>query len=302
MADELEGNQSESLADEGNKQGQESLESESPPENLEKVILEKAAAGADESAASEKKEEKPLPYDQDPKWKKARAAEARVEKIIEKYGYDDIDELEAALDEGKTISELIGKRDAKKLIEDSQTLQTYREYWEEEKRKEQEELEEPDERAERLAKELKTLKQQTEEKEKTAQEKKKLAEALVDYEKIVENIISQQKFSKEESEIATLLLGVKNPFNTIDIEDKLAIKKMAKENTAKFKSFVDKIRQEAVDEYAKGKSKFIPISPTASPAKTSVSKKDIPKDASVDDVFSKLQKTLIENLTKGIGS
>ena len=301
MAEELEGVQPDTLPGE-KEQGQESLESDSPTESLEEKVLKQAAEKTDESAASEKGKEKPLPFDQNPKWKKARAAEARVDKIIEKYGYDDIDELEAALDEGNTISELIGKRDAKKLIEDSQTLEKYREYWKEQKLKEQEAEETPDERADRLAKELKVLKQQTEEKDKTAKEKKALAAALVDYENVVENIVGQQKFSKEEAEMASLLLGVKNPFNVIDIEDKLAVKKMAKENTAKFKTFVDKIRQEAIDEYSKGKSKFIPISPTVPPAKESVSKQDLPKDASVDDVFSKLQKTLIENLSKGMGS
>jgi len=301
MAEELEGAQPDTLPGE-KEQGQESLESDSPTESLEEKVLKQAAEKTDESAASEKGKEKPLPFDQNPKWKKARAAEARVDKIIEKYGYDDIDELEAALDEGNTISELIGKRDAKKLIEDSQTLEKYREYWEEQKLKEQEAEETPDERADRLAKELRSLKQQTDEKEKTAKEKKALAAALVDYENVVENIVGQQKFSKEEAEMASLLLGVKNPFNVIDIEDKLAVKKMAKENTAKFKTFVDKIRQEAIDEYSKGKSKFIPISPTVPPAKESVSKQDLPKDASVDDVFSKLQKTLIENLSKGMGS
>lgn len=304
MAEELEGNEPTSLSGD-EETGAITDKSDSPPENLEEKIL-KQAAEKDESAASEEKEEKgkekPPPYDQDPKWKKARAAEARVDKIIEKYGYDDIDALESDLDKGKSISDLIGERDARKLIEDSETLQKYREYWEEQKLKERDEEETPEEKAERLSQELGTIKKQSAEKERSEKEKKDLTKALGDYEDVVGNIVDQQGFAKEEAEMASLLLGVKNPFNAIDLMDKPAVKKMAKENTAKFKTFLDSIRQSAIDEYAKGKSKFIPISSTVSPAKESVSKSKLPENASVDDVFGSLQKTLLENMSKGMGT
>jgi hypothetical protein len=304
MADEIEGKESVSLPDatETTETGQESA---SPTESLTEQIMRKAAEAKGESAApaakekEEKGKEKPPPYDQDPKWKKARAAEARVDAIVEKYGFDNIDELEAELDKGKTISQLIGERDAKKLIEDSQTLQKYREYWAEQKQKKQEEEETPEEKAERVSKELNNIKRSAADKERSEMEAKTLTKALEDYESIVGTVVGQHGFAKEESEMASLLLGVKNPFNVIDLGDKAAIKKMAKENTAKFKTFLDGIRQAAIDEYAKGKSKFIPISSTAAPAKESVSKKKLPENASVDSVFGALQKQLLDSIRGG---
>lgn len=301
MADENKGNESGSLPDAA-ETGTIIEESVSPTESLTEQIMRKAAEAKGESAAPETKEqgkEKPPPYDQDPKWKKARAAEARVDAIVEKYGYDSIDELEADLDKGKTISQLIGERDAKKLIEDSQTLQKYREFWADQKLKKQEEEETPEEKADRLARELNNIKAQSSEKERSEAETKALTKALKDYESVVETIVGQHGFAKEEAEMANLLLGVKNPFNTIDFGDKAAVKKMAKESSAKFKTFLDGIRQAAIDEYAKGKSKFIPISSTATPAKESVSKVKLPANASVDSVFGALQKQLLDNIRGG---
>ncbi len=84
----------------------------------------------------------------------------------------------------------------------------------------------------------------------------------------------------------------------IDLGDKAAIKKMAKENSIKFKTFLDGIRQSAIDEYSKGKSKFIPISSTETPAKESVTKKKLPDNASVDEMF-KAGRGIFESLKGG---
>lgn len=304
MAEENEGIQPESL-DGVAETGAIIDESASPTESLTDQILRKAAETKDDSAAStvkEKSKEKSPPYNNDPKWLKARAAEARVEAIIEKYGYDNVDELESALDKGKSITELIGERDARKLIEDSELLQKYREYWAEQKLKQQEEGETPEERAQRLANELGHIKKQSAEKERSEMESKALTKALEDYESLVETAVGQHGFAKEEAEMASLMLGVKNPFNVIDLNDKVAIKKMAKENTTKFKTFLDGIRQATIDEYAKGKSKFTPISSTATLAKESVSKKELPKNASVDEMFKAGKARMFENLKEGMGS
>src|SRR3972149_2023725 len=47
----------------------------------------------DKGKVDDKSTEKPLPYDQDPKWKKARAAEARLETILKEHNFLDVEEL-----------------------------------------------------------------------------------------------------------------------------------------------------------------------------------------------------------------
>lgn len=307
MATEIKGQETETPPVE-TKPGQEKV-SDSPPENLtEKIVkaakVEEAAASEKKEKKEEKKEEKPPPYDQDPKWKKARAAEARVEKILSSHKLKNIDALEEILDRGMTISEVLGERDAKKLIEDYETLKGWKEkvesYWEEQERKKLEEEETPDETIARLKKEQESHKKQTQAKEQQAKEATALKKAVDDYGKHIDDIVDQQGFDKEEAQMAKLLLGVDNPFNEVDIYDKVAVKKMAKENAAKFKTFLDSIRQSAIDEYAKGKSKIIPISSTESPAKESVSKKKLPDNATVDQVFDSAKDELLEFFKGGL--
>lgn len=288
------------------KTGQKTV-SESPTEDLTEKIIQ--AAKAEEAAASEKdkKEEKdkPPPYDQDPKWKKARAAEARVEKILDKHGLKSVDDIEFQLETGLTISEILGGRDAKKLIEDYESIRAWKEkvetYWKEQETKKLEEEETPEETVQRLKKEREDYKNQE---KAEAQRKKEAADtekAVKDYGKYISEIVEQQGLVGEEAKMAKLFLGVDNPFNEIDdITNKAAVKKMAKDNAAKFKTFLDSVRQEAVDGYAKGKGKFIPISATETPGKESVSKKKLPDNATVDQTFEACRDEFLSVLAGGI--
>lgn len=281
--------------------------SASPTEDLTEKIIQ--AAKAEEAAASEKKvkaegKDKPPPYDQDPKWKKARAAEARVDKILEKHGLKSVDDIDFQLETGLTISEILGGRDAKKLIEDYESIRAWKDkvetYWKEQEQKKLEEEETPEETVARVKKEAADLKKQAADEKKRREETEGLKKAVADYNNIVDGIVEKEGLTKQDAEMAKLLLGVNNPFNEIDINDKSAVKKMAKENASKFKAFLDSVRQTAIDDYSKGKSKFIPISSTETPAKESVSKKKLPDNATVDQTFEACRDELLSVLTGGI--
>ena len=282
--------------------------SESPAENLTEKIIQ--AAKAEEAAASEKtvkKEEKdkPPPYDQDPKWKKARAAEARVEKILDKHGLKSVDDIESQLETGLTISEILGGRDAKKLIEDYESIREWKEkvetYWAEQESKKLEEEETPEETVQRLKKEREDRKNQDKAETQRKKEAADTKKAVEDYGKHIGDIVEQQGFAGEEAKMAKLFLGVDNPFNEIeDITNKAAVKKMAKENAERFKGFLDSVRQTAIDDYSKGKSKFIPISSTEAPAKESVSRKKLPDNATVDQTFEACKDEFLEIMAGGI--
>jgi len=283
-------------------------ETESPPVDLTDSIV-KAAMKSEESAASEEPEtekdpepekgEKPAPYDQDPKWLAARQAEKSLQEILGDNDIEDVEELKAMLKTGMTIKEIVGDRDAKQLIQDADTLKKYNEYWAEQKRKEEEEDLDPDERADKYKRELDSFKKQQADRKAEKEKVKAGEQAIESFNNRVESVIEKHSLDEGAAEIARMFVGVNNPFNTVDIFDKKAVLKVANDGVEKFTKFISSVKQAAIDEYAAGKSRIIPITPTDAPKGTSVKKKTLPKDASVEQVFSQAKNELFELLSGG---
>ena len=59
------------------------------------------------------------------------------------------------------------------------------------------------------------------------------------------------------------------------------------------------VQQQAIDDYVAGKSEITPISKTLAPDQTTVVKKELPKDASPEQVFAAARDELLEKLTGG---
>ena len=245
---------------------------------------------------------KPLPYDQDPKWKAARASQAKFESILEKHGID-ADDLDALLESGSSVADILGTRDAKALTstltqlkKDAEYLKEVKAYWaEQEKQKQRDELT-PEERAEMSEKQLKEYKAEQAAKEKAKAEEASIKTALKSYTELVDKAIETSGIEGEDAAMAKLFLGVDNPFNEVDITDRKAVREMAKANAAKLKTFLDGVRQSAIDEYAKGKSKFVPISPVETPAKETVKKKELAPGATVEEGFAQAHDEMMEIL------
>ena len=275
----------------------------SPTEQIIAALEAEEAAASVEKGKPEKKEatpddkkEKPLPYDQDPKWKQARAAEKRLTDILEKHGFDSADELEVALGQGLSLQDVLGNRDAKKLIADAEYLQEVKEYWAKQERIKQEENEDPEETAARLKKELAERDKRDADAKASAEEEKSRKEALSNYETAIAKAVDSEGFDEKGAEFVKMMMGIKNPFFEIDINDRKAVKAMASEQAKGFKKFIADVRQQAVDDYAKGKSEIVPISSAETPSRESVKKKEIPKDASVERAFSIASQEIIDLL------
>jgi len=270
--------------------------------NLEagkKADADKAKAGdegsTDESGkkAGVEGDTKPLPYDQDPKWKAARAAQAKFESILEKHGID-ADDLDALLESGSSVADILGTRDAKALTstltqlkKDAEYLKEVKAYWAEQKELKQKDELTPEQRAEMSESKLKAYEKEQAARKARAAEEANVRTALKGYTEQVDKMVESTGLEGEDATIAKLFLGVDNPFNEVDITDRKAVREMAKTNAAKFKTFLDGVRQKAVDEYAKGKSKIVPISKVETPAKETVSKKrGIPADVTVDNAYA----------------
>ncbi len=272
-------------------------ETETPAVDTTESIV-KAASASEEPAASET-DEKPAPYDQDPKWLAARAAEKSLQEILGDSDIEDVEALKVMLRNGMTLTEILGDRDAKQLIQDADTLKKYKEYWADQERLKEEEDLDPDELADKYKKELANVKKQQADKETEAGRVTAAKTAIENYNGRIGNIIEKQSFDEDTAEIAKMFLGVNNPFNDVDISDMKAVKDMATKGTERFTKFLDGVRQKAIDEYAAGKSKIIPITATETPRGPGVEKKTLPKDASVEEVFASAKDELFELISGG---
>ena len=273
----------------------------------EKAAADKAAGKVDDKTDDKKAgkeagaegDEKPLPYDQDPKWIKARAAEKKFDDILEKHGLDSAEDLDDLVASGSSISEILGARDAKTLIEiikqnqkDAEYLKEVKAYWAEQEALKQKDELTPEQRAEMSESKLKAYEKEQADKKAKATEEESIKTALDNYSEQVDKAVESSGFEDDEAVIAKLFLGVDNPFNEVDITDKKAVRETAKTNAAKFKTFLDNVRQKAVDEYSKGKSKIVPISTIATPGKETVARKGIPEGTVVDNAF--IEKTFAD--------
>lgn len=269
------------------------------------AIIDAAAKAGEpatpEGEAGEQAEEegKPAPYDQDPKWLAARAAQKSLDDILSEHDIEDADALRVMLDNDMKLSEILGDRDAKQLVQDADTLKQYQAYWAEQERLKEEEELNPDERADKYKKELEDHKRQQAEKEAAEGQVEGAKAAIQDFNTRVEGVVEKHGFDEDTAEFAKMYLGVNNPFNEVDIFDKKAVRIMADEGIIKVDTFLANVRQKAIDDYVAGKSEITPITPTETPEKEAVKKKDIPKDASVDEVFAAARDELLEVITGG---
>jgi len=259
---------------------------------------DKGEGEADEGTGED---DKTLPFDQNPKWKAARAAEKRLDDILSKHGLEDTEDLESALATGMSLKELIGATDAKQLLKDSQELRQIKEYW---ARQEAEKLaseETPEQTTERLKRENAALRQHYETKEADRRAIDESNQLLVDYSNTVDELVSQAEgLTDVEKDIVAVMLGVDNPMDDVDISDKRAVKSTVNMGVSAFKEFVANVKQQAIDDYVAGKSDITTVAKgdgsTAAPVART--KRQIPKNASEEQVFADAKSELLELLEK----
>ena len=254
-------------------------------------------------AETDKAADKPAPYDQDPKWKKARAAEAALDAILQEHNLLDIEELKAALASGQSLKQILGARDAKKLLEDSDYLAKVKGHWDAEKTAKAREGETPEARIERLEKENTELKRTHSEFKSTVESREHAQKVVQNYGSEVDKVIGslESPVPTTEKELLTLFLGVNNPANMIDIEDQTAVRKMARDGIARFQTLVQSIKQAAIDEYAAGKSKLtVDTTKGGSAPVQSGTRKPLDPKLTVDQAFERANAEFLEVLTKGL--
>lgn len=247
--------------------------------------------------------EKPPPYDQDPKWKAARAAEKKVNDLLESHGYDSMDELVEALNRGQTLSQLVGNYDANELVNEYQEFQRVKQYWAEQEAARQKANEQPEETIARLEREKKEIIEGRKREEADRQAIEESKRVVQEFDDGVRKFVnSDPDISDSDKKMLVQFLGVDNEMTVVDYTDKAAVKRALGAGKQRFSKFIKDIKQKAVDEYIAGKSDVTPMtkSDTGSPVTDNVrtEPEPLPDGATVDDVFAAAKDEMTENLMK----
>jgi len=202
---------------------------------------------------------KPPPFDSDPRWKSARTTEKAVNELLEKTGIDSLDHLDEFLTSSKEIREKLGDTEVDELLEHSQELQKIHAYWAEVEEKKQRASEEPEETIARLEKEKNLERQKLTAREEADKAVKEAQKAVEAYTSAVDMVLDGEakEFTPALKQYLRKALGVDNPYNDVDITDKIAVRKLAKDGVKEFQGLVQTI----LKDYKAGKLKLIDISP-----------------------------------------
>lgn len=216
------------------------------------------------------KEGKPLPYDQQPKWKKARAAEKKLDSLLKANDLEDPDDLLDLVQRGKMVKgKLADLNQLDEIIAKANKLNQYETYWASEAEKRRRETEDPETRAERAERERDDLKSEKQRQAFDRQQAENAKAAIDGYDSEVKSLIKEMEMPKDQQGFILEFMGVGNPANDIDITDKKAIKRLVAE-AAKKKDSYD---QAVIAGYLKGKGQI----PKVGSAQTGAPELDKPK-------------------------
>jgi len=251
---------------------------------------------------------KPPPYDQDPKWKAARAAEATLQDLLQEHGFLNTEELKQALAQGQTLKQALGDKDPKQLLESASKLEKINQHWSTEEEQKKRQTETAEQTLARLEKDhQKTQREFAQYKESV--ESKQVSERLIaQYNTDINAILgmSETPISDHERQLITQIMAVDNPIIDVDINDRRAVRETAKTVLGKVQGTLQSIKQAAIDEYVAGKSKYTPGSrvsaPAQEPAKPATAATATQKPMSVDDTFALANQELLEIVGKGLAA
>lgn len=251
-------------------------------------------------------EGKPLPFDQHPKWKSARAAEKQLNELLEKNGYLSVDEMIQDLETGKGLSQKLKGRDVDEILEAADKYKDAQSRYQRDQDAKRFENESPEERVTRLEKQNADLQTALDRERSQRQQLIDSQEAIENYSTEVDRVLDslEDPFSDNERALARLLMGVDNPANMIDIEDRAAVRKTAKSAAGTLQRFIKSVKQAAIDEYTQGKSKLTTTTRTSDAGDVSGADKKPSKaadpNASINDVFGEAEAEFAEVLLKGL--
>lgn len=182
-----------------------------------------------------------------------------VAGILDEYNLDTPEDLKDFLGNLVGLQDRIGDADLDELKDNSKTLQKYQAAWQKAEGEKLKEGETPEETISRLEKEKKEIQQkrtQDHQDMQSIQESQKMLKGFADT--VQSSIRADKTVPEEYRPYLAEFLGVDNPVNDIDIEDKATVRKTAKNAIKKMKAF----EQTIIARYKAGKT-AVPKTPPA---------------------------------------
>lgn len=194
-----------------------------------------------------------VPFDKDPKWVAARAAQKSLDGLLADKGFDSIEDLTTTLERGSGLEDILSGRDLNKIIEGFDTLEEYKVYWAEQKRQKLQDTETSEDTITRLEREKKELQSGIDADKSEVQASKDAVKAIDDFNSSVSTMVAQQQdLPAEYHEFTNLMLGADNPMLDIDPTDKKAFTGAASAMIDKVKAF----EQAVISRYKAGKTEM----------------------------------------------
>jgi len=180
-----------------------------------------------------------------------------VQEILDEYDLESPADIKDFIANLADLKGKIGDRDFDELVKKAETLETYQQHWAKQEREKKKDGETPEETISRLETELSDS---HDEKTKIVDQKKasEAAEkALDNFNDIVSSVIQADKsIAKEYVPYISEFLGIDNPINEVDIENRADVRKIAKNGIKKLQAF----EQVIIKRYRDGKIKIPKIS------------------------------------------
>lgn len=193
---------------------------------------------------------KPLPWNEQPKWKAARQAEKTLQTLLKANDLENVDDLIELLESGKVVKgKLSDLNQLDELTAKAAKLDQYEEYWKQQEEHQRRDGETPEETIKRLDRELKAKNNAEARKKAEQAEQVEAKKALENFDREVKTLADGLDIPKEHQGLFLELCGVGNQANDIDITDRRAIKRMVADSHKKYEA----LKQVIIADYLKGK-------------------------------------------------
>lgn len=204
-------------------------------------------------------------------------AKAKVDDFLTDHGYENLEELGEALERSSTLEGKLGEKDLDAIIEAASTLDKYREHWAQEEALKLESSEESEDTVARLKNEVAALKRQKQIDDEADAKLVESKKAVTQYESEVTSSLEKDgSIPKELIPFYEEFLGVNNPVLDVNLDDKVAVKRVIKEQTERMNTFVKSI----IKAYNEKKVGTLDIAPTNNTAPETKNFKDTVKNLS----------------------
>lgn len=182
-----------------------------------------------------------------------------TEEILDEFGLDTPEDLKSFIANMKDLKGKIGDADLDELLENSKTLKKYQEQWAAAEAERLKESETPEQTIARLEREKKSLENDQKKQADRTKQSKAAKRAIEDFNETVTTVVkSAKEVPAEYRPFISEFLGVDNPINDVDISDKAAVRRLAKEGVTKMQAF----EQAVIKRYRDGKIKIPSVSVT----------------------------------------